>query len=466
MALDPNEQPGPPIAKFESMLKTDDVYFFDAEDFEEIIHHYLNNGRISLAKKAIRMGLQQHPDALELRLLEVEVLVFENHLDQAQLILDQLQQINSRNQEICIQQANICSKKDQHDLAIDWLKRALELEPDDPDVHSLLGMEYLFLDAYSEAQQCFMRCVAEDPEDYASLYNVVYCFEFREDFRGGIRFLNAYLETNPYCQVAWHQLGKLYKELDMLKEALGAFEFAVISDDSFIGAYFEKGRVLEKLGRLEEAIENYQATMDLDDPTSHAYLRMGRCFEKLGDDEQAQAYYYRTVHDDPLLDKGWLAITEFYLRRELYEKALEFVNKAIHIDGENADYWARCGKIHLATGNLDEADYAYSQAVRLEDYSLGTWSSWCEVLWQAKEYQALYEVLKQAIKFHPKTGEFRYRLAGISFLLGKEKKARTQLKHAINMLPEAYPQFQEDFPEFPHWVPIEKASDQPGKASE
>ena len=40
MALDPNEQPNPPIAKFESMLKTDDVYFFDAEDFEDIIHHY------------------------------------------------------------------------------------------------------------------------------------------------------------------------------------------------------------------------------------------------------------------------------------------------------------------------------------------------------------------------------------------------------------------------------------------
>ncbi len=42
MALESNERPGRPIAKFESMLKTDDVYFFDAEDFEEIIHYYLN----------------------------------------------------------------------------------------------------------------------------------------------------------------------------------------------------------------------------------------------------------------------------------------------------------------------------------------------------------------------------------------------------------------------------------------
>ena len=69
MALEPNERPGQPIAKFESMLKTDDVYFFDAEDFQDIIHHYLNNGKIALAKKAIKIGLQQHPGSIELKII-------------------------------------------------------------------------------------------------------------------------------------------------------------------------------------------------------------------------------------------------------------------------------------------------------------------------------------------------------------------------------------------------------------
>ena len=35
----PNEHPEQAIRKFESMLQTDYVYFFDSEDFEEIIHH-------------------------------------------------------------------------------------------------------------------------------------------------------------------------------------------------------------------------------------------------------------------------------------------------------------------------------------------------------------------------------------------------------------------------------------------
>ena len=44
MALQSNEQPESSVHKFESMLKTNDVYFFDAEDFEDIIHYYLNAG--------------------------------------------------------------------------------------------------------------------------------------------------------------------------------------------------------------------------------------------------------------------------------------------------------------------------------------------------------------------------------------------------------------------------------------
>jgi tetratricopeptide (TPR) repeat protein len=193
MALNPNERPNQPIAKFESMLKTDDVYFFDAEDFEDIIHHYLNNGKISLAKKAIKIGLEQHPDAIDLTLLHIEVLVFENNLEPAEKMLDRLQVVNGNNEEIYIQRANIYSKKDNHEAAIILLKRALELTEDSFDIYSLLGMEYLFLDDFEMAKEHFMKCVSFDEQDYSSLYNVIYCFEFLEDYAGAIHYLNDYL---------------------------------------------------------------------------------------------------------------------------------------------------------------------------------------------------------------------------------------------------------------------------------
>ena len=59
------------LSKFESMLKTNDVLFFDSNEFENIIHHYLDIGKIALAKKAIKLGLLQHPTSTNLKLFKV-----------------------------------------------------------------------------------------------------------------------------------------------------------------------------------------------------------------------------------------------------------------------------------------------------------------------------------------------------------------------------------------------------------
>src|SRR5690554_2372104 len=119
------------LTKFESMLKTNHILFFDSEEFENIIHHYLTLGKISLAKKAIKLSLQQHPDSINLKLFKVEVLVFEDKLSEADALLNELHDLEPNNEEIYIQKANIFSKKDNHKKAIHVLKKALELRSEE-----------------------------------------------------------------------------------------------------------------------------------------------------------------------------------------------------------------------------------------------------------------------------------------------------------------------------------------------
>ncbi|PCJ98294.1 MAG: hypothetical protein COA50_01950 [Flavobacteriaceae bacterium] len=448
MALEPSERPSKSIVKFESMLKTDDVYFFDAEDFEDIIHHYLNNGKVSLAKKAIKIGLRQHPNRIELKLLNVEVHVFENNLELAEQQLDSLQLLDSNNEEIYIQRANIYSKKDNHEAAVELLKKALVLTENDFEIFALLGMEYLFMDNYEMAKENFIKCVAMDEQDYASLYNVIYCFEFMEDLDGGIHYLNDYLERNPYCEVAWHQLGKMYYTKEMYPEAITAFDFAIISDESFIGPYYEKGKVLEKIGKYNEAIENYEITIEIEDPTSHAYLRIGRCHEKLNNHDLAKHFYYRTVHEDPLLDKGWLAITEFHYVKSEYQKALYYINKAINIDEENPLYWKKSGKIYAALKNYSEADFSFKQTVELGNYDLDTWLYWGNVTYKGKDLKSAIQILEQGVEFYPESSELYYKMAGVYLLDNNIEEACSSLTNALLLNTDDFAIFQNEFPQF------------------
>ncbi|TRZ43611.1 tetratricopeptide repeat protein [Robertkochia solimangrovi] len=431
MAFSAHEDQNLPLAKFESMLKTNDVYFFDSDDFQEIIHHYLDSGKIALAKKAIKISLEQHPSSTELKLLNVEILVFENRFEAAEVLLNEIEAIEISNEEIFIQKANIYSKKDEHLKAIECLNTALTMTDEAADINSLLGIEYLFLDNYEAAKEAFIRCLEEDQDDYAALYNIIYCFDFLEDYDGAIEFLNDYLDHNPYCEVAWHQLGKQFMSKKMHKEALASFDFAIYSDDTFIGAYFEKGRVLEKLRRYNEAIENYEITLTLDDPTSFAYLRMGKCHEKLGNLELAKKYFYQTVHEDPLLDKGWLAITDFYYRQNNFQKALYYINKAINIDGENVLYWKRSARINELLHLYEEADLAYQKTIELGNYELETWLAWTDILLKLGEYESGIHTLLQALEFYPEHADLEYRLAGMYYMLQDTLKGNYHLKNAL-----------------------------------
>ena len=437
------------LTKFESMLKTNDVLFFDSDEFENIIQFYFENGRIARAKKAVKLGLEQHPSSVILKLYQVEIYILEDKLPQAETLLDALYILEPSNEEIYIQKASILSKRDEHEKAVTTLKIALKLsesEEDEADLYALIGMEYLFMDKYEQAKDYFIKCLDLDMEDYSALYNIIYCFEFLDLHDEAIDFLNRYLNKNPYCEVAWHQLGKQYYTLKEYEKSLAAFEFAIISDDSFVGAYLEKGKVLEKMKKYEEAIENYNVTLALDEPTSFALLHIGNCYEKMGSDDLAVQYYYKTVHEDPLLDKGWIAITRFYNSKRDYHKALYYINKAINIDGDNVKYWKLYAQINQRLNFIEEAERGYKKTLDLGNYELETWLARADVLIKLGEYDAAAINLIQASEFYPETAEIEYRLAGIYFTLLESEKGQYHLKNGLLLNLDFYFILNELFP--------------------
>jgi tetratricopeptide (TPR) repeat protein len=423
------------LSKFETMLKTNKVLFFDSEEFEDIILHYLDIGKSNLAKKALKLALEQHPKSTGLKLVQVEMLVFDDKIDQAEKLLNELYAIEPTNEEIYIQKANIFSKRDNHEKAVELLKVALKYTDDYADVYNLIGMEYLFMDNLELAKQNFIKCLEEDTQEQSSLYNVVYCFEFLDQYQEAIDFLTKYIDKNPYSEIAWHQLGRINYGLKRYNEALVAFDYATLIDDEFLGAFMEKAKALERLKRYEEAIENYQETLRLDDPTSYALLRIGKCYEKLGKDKLAIKFYNKTVHEDPLLDKGWVSITDFYFRQKNFAKALYYINKAIAIDGENKLYWKRFAAINKELNLFEEAEYGYRKAVEYGDYELDTWLFWTDILQFLGEFEASIQTLLQASEYFPEQSEVEYRLAGLYLMLHETEKG---IFHLSNGLRQSY----------------------------
>lgn len=446
MQLGPDEHNNFSIDRFESMLKTNNVLFFDSEEFENIVHHYLEIGKIALAKKATKLGLEQHPSSINLKLYQIEMYIFEDKLELAEELLDKIYLLEQNNEEIFIHKANIFSRRDMHKEAIESLEKALEITYDPADVLSLMGMEYLFMEDYENGMHHFVRCLEEDEDDYSALYNIVYCLEILNRTEEAIEFLNNFLNKHPYSEVAWHQVAKQYRDLKDYDKALAAIDFAIISDDTFLGAYFEKGKILEKIKRYEEAIECYSITLTIDDPTSFAYLRIGKCYEKLGNNELAIQFYKKCVEEDSLLDKGWIAIIDFYYKNKQYQKALYYIDKAIAIDSQNVHYWKRYAKASNKVNHFEEAEVGYRKALELGNYELESWLTRGDILTNLGEYEAAINNLNQALEFYPAHPEIEFRLSGLYFTLKEGEKGEFYLNNGLRSEPEYIMIIEELFP--------------------
>lgn len=434
------------LSRFESMLKTNDVYFFDATEFEEIVQHYLNIGKHTLAKKAIQLGLDQHPHSIALKLLKVEVFIFEDNFEDAVKLINEIEAVEPHNDELFFQKAVILSKYKKHQEAIDVLKQSLDYVEDPVDVWAMIGMEYLYLDDFDNARMNFAKCIDVDFEDYSSLYNIVYCYEMQEDFEQSIKFLRKYIDKNPYSEVAWHQLGKQYFELEDYENALKAFDYAVIIDETFIGGYLEKAKSLEQLGHFEKAIENYLITLELDDPTAFAYVRIGECYEKLEAPGTAIEFYKKAVYEDPLLDKAWLLLTNLYCEAENYNKALYYINKAIQIDDSNIMYWRKYAEINIKLNFFDETVKAFQKCIDLGDIDIEVYIALTDVLIYLGEFKNALKVLIKAKNTYKEFAELEYRLFGLFMIEGNEQYAFIHLKNALSIDCEGLSVIEDLFP--------------------
>ena len=439
------------ISKFESMLKTNSFLFFDSNEYEEIIVYYIEIGNIFLAKKAISLALKQYPDSTILSLLHIEVLLLNNEVVKAEQIALKIYEIDPLNPEILIQKAKIYSKKKNHIKAIELLEEIKENSDLYYDALSLIGKEYLFIDDFENAKNIFIKCLKQDDFDYSVLNNILYCFDSIGDSKSTIKYLNSFLETNPYSEIAWHQLGKEYVKDKRYEEALSAFDFAIISDDSFVGAYIEMAKILEKLNRINEAIEKYEISIGINQPTTFALYRIGRCHYKLGNNDLALSYFIQTIEEDPIHDKAWMSIAIIYYNKNDFNESKNNLLKALEIDSDKIKYWELYAKINVKIDNFEEVELAIKEILSLGKLDVNTLTFLTQTLIKIPKNESLIKGLLKSINLFPKSAEneINYLLSAIYFKILDNENAISHLKKAYFYNPAKYNYFKKLFPVIP-----------------
>jgi tetratricopeptide (TPR) repeat protein len=153
------------IKKYENMLASNEIYFFDVDQFEEISEHYYFEGDFKRAIAVLDMARNQHPQASTLLLKRAQCLVSINKLDEAARELEVAESIEPNSEELMIARANLFSKKGHHGRAIRALKAALEFTSDPFDVLIMLANEYQIMGKLKPAISYYQKALEVYPDD-------------------------------------------------------------------------------------------------------------------------------------------------------------------------------------------------------------------------------------------------------------------------------------------------------------
>jgi tetratricopeptide (TPR) repeat protein len=437
------------VKRFEEMLKTDTVYFFDSEEYALIARYYLDNGNVSKAEKATSMGLEQYPDNINLQIVQSEIYILHGKNQDALSILEELQHIEPENPELLYQLATVLSKTGKHREAISVL-HSIPKHPDFSfaDITFMLGNEYMTIEDFQNASLYFKETLRIDPADTTALYNLIYCYELLEDYEAGIDFLLNFIEDNPYNEVAWHQLGKQYYSLNKYDKALQAFDYALLIDEGFSGAYIEIAKIYEQKQLYHKALEYFLITEQLSEPSPYIFKHIAACYDKLGLTNKEIEYLYKAHESDPSDEHTILMLAERYFQIGESRNSLHYLDKLLSINENNPEYWKIYADANYKIKFYPEAIKAYKKYLSFNKHSLQIYTRLADAYIALGNYTEAINILGKAEVYYHNRAEIYFRLAGLQIAVGKKAYGLVYLNKALQINFSLLSIFKELFPQF------------------
>jgi tetratricopeptide (TPR) repeat protein len=409
------------VIRFEKMLESNENWYYDSDDFCDIINHYLDINDLVYTDKALKYALNQHPENADIKIRKLDYLLTTERFPQAVELIKELKDVAATDTDFLICRAKYYSLTDRPETAIYYYKKALENQEDQDFIYGCIGSEHMNQNRYSNALEAFKKALSYNSEDEYLLESCVECFEELEMIQSCIVFLNEFIDKNPYSENAWFQLGLQYFETEEFDNALRAFDYAFVINHKSISALSRKAECLEYLGKFEEAILVYEEILELDDSPSFTHIKIGDVYNLLGQPQKALKEYLKSIHEDPQLDKSWAAASETYESMSLFNEALYYMTQAAELDLYNLDYLRQLAFLQINLGKYEEAIEVLKEITEIDKENFINWFGLTELYIIVGDYPQGIATIKEAMVYHKKV-EFYFQLSVCHFYLNQDEK--------------------------------------------
>jgi len=180
-----------------------------------------------------------------------------------------------------------------------YWRLALDIKPDDADVHNNLGLLYADSGRFVLAEAAYRQALAAAPGHADACNNLaVLLGKLARRDEAEMAYRQA-LRIRPDYAAAHNNLGSLFHDMGRFPEAEAAFRQALAIQPEYAEAHYNLGILLAALNRAEEAEAAYRRALALRPAYAEAHSNLGVLLAKRQRHGEAEAAYRQALAARP-----------------------------------------------------------------------------------------------------------------------------------------------------------------------
>lgn len=407
--------------KYENMLLTGKMLYFDADEFAVLADYYLSIDDYVFADGIIDDGLIMHPGNSSLISLKAKTLVSLELYDEALTYINGVSE--NTDIEFVAVKVEALFKTGSTEKANELIKSTINSNLSTEDLYVFiteLGYIMNDIDDYDRAIYYLEQSLKIDKSNDDVYVDLSYSYEMKSDFKKAIEYNNLLLDLNPYSYDGWINLGKLYSLNEQYDKAISAFDFASTINEGDISSLKMKALAMFLNDNTEEAINIFKECIKLNPDDEPIYDSIIEGYESL---EQYNAMMEFINLKEEKFGEDGIAIKRAFveLQRNNIQEAWKYFNQIPEKEKESLEYFMLEGELNFNADKLRESEAAFFKAMLISEENEEVLDKLSRVSVAQEKYEQAADYLEQLIAIDPNYPTAKLRLAFVRFEFGTKE---------------------------------------------
>jgi tetratricopeptide (TPR) repeat protein len=313
--------------------------------------------------------------------------------------------------------ASVYYNQRAYSSAMTTYQKIIELNPNRDDAHFGLGLVNLKMMKWKEAIPPLKRAIQLNQDNKEAYLHIGTAHQEIQEFEEAIDAYKQYLDTNP--NQPWDvyaQLGICQMEAEQYADAINSFTKALEGYGDDITIIYKLAQAYEKAGQIDQAAATYEKLAQLTPEDTKRYYNMViMMYNTAKMPEKASEVAKKLVELDPNDTEALYNLGYMYVQMENYENAIDTFNKVIEKNPGMEYAHLQLGYSYTQMKQYAEAAEAYKNMVEIFPNNEDAWFGLGIAYMQQKKYSSAVEPLRKVIELNPSRAYAYYNLA-ISYL--------------------------------------------------